>query len=363
LWREWHRSGPAAESDVSDTPKATGDPVLRAACPNETSFGKDALESVRQIALIAPTSLCSGQIAQLIAGQLNARRAEGEFAAYDRFVALAHTEGCGVARGDSEALFMRTLAGYIRHPAVRDCLLLEHGCEKTHNDEMRLFLRELGVDTERLGWGSIQADGGIAAVSKKIGDWFSERAATSIERPREPSRIAVLCDGAVSGVHAGTAAAVARTTLSAGGSFVLLHDDPLWREDDFLKDLGISAAPPSPTLDCGSWSKSEGLHAMDNATASAIEAVAALGASGVDLVLHFAGRSLVPRHPMIPVCQIGTDGTLLETRRDEADANLARNAAHAAESVTAAMRFAMNSKAAPRNADFQITRGRTGVSL
>ena len=58
-----------------------------------------------------------------------------------RFVALAHTEGCGVSSGLSEELYTRTLLGYLLHPLVGPALLLEHGCEKTHNDYFRQELR------------------------------------------------------------------------------------------------------------------------------------------------------------------------------------------------------------------------------
>ena len=81
--------------------------------------------------------------------------------AVTRVVGLVHTEGCGASGGDNEAHFTRTLVGHLVHPFVRRGLLLEHGCEKIHNDAMRIQLREHGVDLDRFGWASVQMDGGI----------------------------------------------------------------------------------------------------------------------------------------------------------------------------------------------------------
>jgi len=65
-----------------------------------------------------------------------------------------------------------SMIGYLRHRAVGRALLLEHGCEKTHNDEFRVNLEKLGVEQARFGWASIQNDGGIEAVTGRVMDWF-----------------------------------------------------------------------------------------------------------------------------------------------------------------------------------------------
>ncbi len=62
---------------------------------------------------------------------------------WDRIVSLPHTEGCGHSSGSSEQLFVRTMLGYSIHPNVTYALLLEHGCEKTHNDYMRKELASM----------------------------------------------------------------------------------------------------------------------------------------------------------------------------------------------------------------------------
>ena len=86
-----------------------------------------------QVGLVMPTSLCSGQVARLIADELNAAR--DERSPVSRYVALAHTEGCGSA--NSAHLFLQTMLGHLRHPFTRRAVLLEHGCEQVHNDAVR----------------------------------------------------------------------------------------------------------------------------------------------------------------------------------------------------------------------------------
>lgn len=70
-----------------------------------------------------------------------------------RFVSLPHTEGCGVS---DVSISSRTLVGYLRSPLVAHALLLEHGCEKTHNDFFAAELRALSVDPQQFGWASLQ---------------------------------------------------------------------------------------------------------------------------------------------------------------------------------------------------------------
>src|SRR5690606_11542150 len=111
-------------------------------------------------------------VARMAANRLN-RQGIGREHSISRFVALVHTEGCGVSGGTSEELYIRTMLGYVTHPLVGACLLLEHGCEKTHNDYMRSQMRSEGVDLNRLGWASVQLDGGIESVLGKIESWFN----------------------------------------------------------------------------------------------------------------------------------------------------------------------------------------------
>eukprot|EP00466_Bigelowiella_natans_P014570 jgi/Bigna1/67335/fgenesh1_pg.3_\ len=164
------------------------------------------LLSLEKIGLIMPTSLCSGQIARLIAEHLNAEveaekkstKKKSKGVVIDRFVALTHTEGCGMgyAYGEEE-IYRRIVLGHVTHPAVRACLFLEHGCEKTHNGYVKNKIlnnneedeekkKKLSADDDsngasssivwesrRMGFASIQRDGGIEKVKRKVREFFS----------------------------------------------------------------------------------------------------------------------------------------------------------------------------------------------
>ena len=96
-----------------------------------------------------------------------------------RVVALPHTEGCGVS---DERVAARTLLGHLASPLVKHALLLEHGCEKTHND---YFAEQLGAlhlgGSEQYGWASLQKDGGVGAVKTKVQAWFEPSSMQSQE--------------------------------------------------------------------------------------------------------------------------------------------------------------------------------------
>ena len=105
----------------------------------------------------------------MTADSLNARGALGRAGGLDRYVALVHTEGCG---GNVQPEYKDMQIGYLQHPKLRHALLLEHGCEVTHNSYFRGLMAEHNLAPSDFGWASIQLDGGIDAVMRKIEDWF-----------------------------------------------------------------------------------------------------------------------------------------------------------------------------------------------
>jgi hypothetical protein len=140
---------------------------------------------------VLPSSLCAGKIAELIADKLNdisrdkkERGGHGYNGRFDRFVALPHTEGCGVEYAHNGIdVYTRTMVGHILHPSVVACVMLEHGCEKTHNDFFRLELdkHQPDGDTFPLLWASVQLDGGIKSVTEKVVKWIYDTTDT-VER-------------------------------------------------------------------------------------------------------------------------------------------------------------------------------------
>ena len=160
IWRDWPQHDASRVEAIRSAPRPRGDPLpVGPGTPSSLQF--DALSTddgytCDQVGLVMPTSLCSGQVARLVAARMNEKMSGG---AVSRYVALVHTEGCGSA--NTAAVFLRTMLGHLKHRFTRRAMLLEHGCEQTHNDAVRNFLEECGVDPARYGWASVQLDGGI----------------------------------------------------------------------------------------------------------------------------------------------------------------------------------------------------------
>src|SRR5690606_2718269 len=179
IWRDWRQTDASRLDDLLQQSIPTSAPLaIRSPQHPAPSTTFDVMVegdnvALDRVGLVLPTSLCAGQVAQMAVKRLN--QAElGRASGISRFVTLVHTEGCGVSGGTSEELYIRTMVGYITHPLVGPCLLLEHGCEKTHNDYMRHQLRQAGIDPASLGWASVQLDGGIDKVLARIEAWFTD---------------------------------------------------------------------------------------------------------------------------------------------------------------------------------------------
>ena len=308
------------------------------------------------VALLLPTSLCSSEVARMLAAELQRK--------YDaagrsiRFVSLPHTEGCGVS---DEKVGAATLLGHLASPLVCHGLLLEHGCEKTHNDYFSKCLIDHGIDTKAFGWASLQADGGVAAVRAKVDEWFAPRL-SSAPPPRCLAPLATLGVGllvecahfaAPGADHAssssdessrplpdGVALCFARLTvqMAAQGLVVLPHTSALLHHPTFL-ETSLAEAPrptlaygqrlgfrpsarllqPAPSEDAEAAGSSStpteaapsagGLHIMSMPTARWVETLSGVGASGVHMMLAWRapGSPAPTGHPMIPMLSVALD--------------------------------------------------------
>src|SRR5215213_1242590 len=229
IWRDWKQTGSEDLDRLENEKEPDGEPLpVKSGVPN-VEFSFEALKSgrgpvVEQVGLVMPTSLCSGQISHRIAHRLNEKDAtQGKVT---RFVALPHTEGCGVSAGSAEAIYSRIVLGHLASPSVRFGLLLEHGCEKTHNDYFRNRLREAGVDPSRFGWASVQLDGGIDSVVAKVEDWFAETLENAGELEYESAgmealRLGLYASGPVSNEAARSLAEITRAIVGSGGTVVV----------------------------------------------------------------------------------------------------------------------------------------------
>ena len=321
-----------------------------------------------RVGLLMPSSLCAGQVAGRIVAELNTRLVPNP-AGVSRFVALPHTEGCGVSGGESEEHYLRVLTGHLLHPSVACAMLLEHGCEKTHNARLREALKRRGIDPDRFGYASIQLDGGFAAVAQVVQRWFAAQVnAAEPTTGTAPMSLGLMLSGKTTVTVETGLARLCLGIAANGGTAVLPENSALPDSPRFLRELGLDARPPA-TLGFGQIAETAGIHVMHTPTAHLVETLTGLGATGVGLLLAVTDRAPVQGHPLIPTLQVGlgplaapfaADLDFCAEGETDAEAFLRR--------VSNLLRDCTKGRLLPRAwqagyIDFQLTRGLTGVSL
>ncbi|MGW6199907.1 UxaA family hydrolase [Kribbella sp. NPDC055110] len=388
IWRNWKQTGPREGISITtdgrmsrklaDLPVEDRDAPLEGLPHRGLTSGSRTPTGLLQaddrlvpeaVGLILPTSLCSGQIALRIAAQAELEKWAGD--AVTRMVALPHTEGCGSSGGASEETFARIMLGYLLHPNTRMALLLEHGCEKTHNDYFRSRLVEAGADPARFGWASIQADGGLDAVGGKVRDWFG-----SFDLPAPVAQsgdlgaltIGLEARGAFSDETAEALALIGREIVGSGGSVVLSSRGALLAHDGFRTAAFGSADPVGPTIAHGQRFAEPGWHVMRMPGTDWMETATGFGATGVQQILaHVAGGTLSAQR-FVPVVEFSNDPETVATYGDDLDAVATGDASEQARiglDLVAAVagRRLVPKAVASGNVGFQITRGLLGTSM
>ncbi len=375
IWRDWKQTDAQDLADIENEPAPSGEPLPVKASPVNLEFSFEAVNFGRGpvvdgIGLVMPTSLCSGQISRRIANRLNESGAAGD--KLTRFVALPHTEGCGVSGGSAESIYSRTLLGHLANPTVRFGLLLEHGCEKTHNDYFHARLREAGLDPSSFGWASVQLDGGIDRVIEKVEDWFVETldAAEELEYETaglEALRLGLYSSGPVSDGAARSFAEITSAVAASGGTVVVPERASLLSSQDYL-DAALGNLAVEATLDYGEAARKPGFHVMRAPTDHWIETATGLGATGVGVMLaHVVGQPL-QAHRMIPLLQTSSDPATLQTHPEDLDIPLEGDPSNWTEGLLRTVSAVASREYTPRlfeagNTDFQFTRGLLGVSM
>ena len=376
IWRDWRQTDSSRLRILRDRPEPTGSPLqirtderpppVPVKLPMYEVNGSFATD---RIGLILPTSLCSGQIARMAAERLT-ESGVGRDAGISRFVTLVHTEGCGASGGVSEEMYIRTMTGYLTHPMTAVALLLEHGCERTHNDFYRQQLIERGLNPGDYGWASVQMDGGIDKVLDRIETWFVD-VLDGCERPDSGEsglsrlRLGLSANEPVSPDLAGALTRLVHDVVESGGTVVVpdnaaLLDHPAFRN-------GLKEQRPRPTLSYGEPVKIPGFHVMETQTTHWVETLTGLGAAGVEIMLAGVGGHILPGHPMVPVVQV-SDNDLPGPLREDIDLMLTGPPEEWRQSLLNLIRDTVARVHAPRaaalgNMDFQVTRGLLGVSV
>lgn len=358
LWRDW-RSGPL-EPRRQPSRSRTGEPLVSEV--RNLDDWPEVAPPAPSVGLILPTSLCSGQIATLIAAQLN-RKATGAHGNIKRFAALPHTEGCGNSIGDNEELFLRTMAGYLMHPSVKTALLLEHGCEKTHNDAFRNALTTLGETADRFGWASIQMDGGIERVSGKVLQWF-EQANGKSERWINGLSVGLVGLGEMPRPVRNAFLDLAFGVVARGGAAIFSENSQSFRQG--LHEIARLQAD-EPTLAYGQTCRQPGLHMMESPTANVVETITGIAAAGVDLILAHSDTMLVPGNPLVPVLQISSARVREMPWASDVDLVLENDTIDGAAALWRTTRETLEGRQTRSqtlgNIAFQVTRGYFGISL
>ena len=366
IWRDWQQTQPVNvrlldERHYSRQPIAIADDVAapKVSIPAYAVAGQLTTE---QVCMVLPTSLCSGQIARMTTDTLNAQ-GMAESAGLSRFVTLVHTEGCG---GTVVPEYKDTLISYLRHPKARHTLLLEHGCEITHNSYFRGLMSERGLDPEAFGWASIQLDGGIDSVMRKIVDWFAERlrddqAPTQRAAGVDAIRLGLLSQGEV---EIGAARSLAKLSkiIVAGGGTVVVPDKDALLQSAFVSELGLDDGVDA-SLGYGQKADSPGFHIMACPRRHWSETLTGLGATGAEIMLGAVDGFAMSGHPLAPVLQVafGAEAS------DDLDAVLSDTGDASAELLDLLV-ATLSGRHTPRHQvtgthDFQVTRGLLGVSM
>ncbi|GAB2555915.1 UxaA family hydrolase [Kribbella endophytica] len=321
------------------------------------------------VGLILPTSLCSGMIALRLSAQAELEKWAGD--SVTRMVALPHTEGCGSSGGASEETFARTMLGYLLHPNTRMALLLEHGCEKTHNDYFRSKLVEAGADPSRFGWASIQADGGLDAVGERVREWFGSfdlPAPAEVDGDVGALTVGLEARGALSDATAEALALIGGEIVGSGGSVVLSSRGGLLESKVFRAAAFGSADVVGSTVAHGQRFVVPGWHVMRMPGTDWMETATGFGAGGVQQILaHVAGGTLSAQR-FVPVVEFSSDPETVAKYGDDLDAVAAGDAADQAKTGLEAIAAVASRRQVPKavasgNVGFQITRGLLGTSM
>ncbi len=380
IWRDWPQARPANIVAIQSI-RYTGQPIPiqgDSAVPDVSLpvYRSGNTFTTDQVGLILPTSLCSGQIARMCVQTLNHQWAEyavqhGRTPDISRFVTLVHTEGCGASVNPE---FRDTLLGYLTHPMVKHALLLEHGCESTHNDYFRQNMCQRGLNPEDYGWASIQLDGGIQSVIRKMSAWFDAQMqqtqpTETVAAGLEAVRVALVTHGMAGALRDSTAdafAALTRMIVSGGGTVVIPQHDPLLVNpfSRFTQTLGLSAGI-LPTLAYGQPATQAGFHIMATPAHDWNETLTGLGATGIELILAHVSDLPLPGHPMLPVLQMTTGGanTALDISLNGSPDTWPRLLLDQIIATLSRDYLPQVQRTGSENVVFQITRGLLGVSL
>ncbi len=375
LWRDWYKEGSLELSSLKSEDALAGIPLPLRYQSKKTPLFYEAIHSgedynPEQIGLVLPTSLCSAEVSKMLAERLTEQKI-GQDQGISRFVALAHTEGCGCSSGTSMEMFIRTMLNHLLHPNVRMAVSLEHGCEKTHNAYMRQELEKLSGTSKKVGWFSIQLDGGIDNVLQKATAWCQANTAllkTSASKKVDAKniRVGLLIRGPLPEFLENILIAFCQRLLDAELSLIIPENSTL------LQSLAtreiIADSQLKPTLAYGQQALEPGLHVMAISSATLEETMTGMGGSGVQIIFSFLKNHPISAHPMIPVVQATWEGKRANPVQNDFDLILPQDSSQGSAQLIKMLEQVLSREYIPKNNArqnnvYQISRGMRGISL
>ncbi len=194
---------------------------------------KSGKVGTRNYYLIVPTSMCASETALQVASSLdNSKEVIKKYPNIDGIVAIPHTEGCGCDSGSQIDRFMRVIKGYVCHPNVGGCLIMDLGCEQTNYEKMHQYLKYvIADDLKAVDWITIQESGGTRPTIEKAKRIILRRLERTNQIKREPFPIAKLIVGtecgasdSFSGITANPIMGNAVDKIIYGGGIAILSE-------------------------------------------------------------------------------------------------------------------------------------------
>ncbi len=124
----------------------------------------------RNYYLVVPTSMCVSETALQVALKMDAQAdMANRYPNIDGIVAIPNTEGCGCAStGGQIDRFLTVLKGFVNHPNVGGCLIMDLGCEQTNYERVHEYLSDNSDGSGKpIDWITVQQSGGTRLAQEK----------------------------------------------------------------------------------------------------------------------------------------------------------------------------------------------------
>ena len=340
----------------------------------------------RNYYLIVPTSMCASELAAELSRRVeNFANSEDQYQNIDGVVAIPHTEGCGCAANEQIDRVLRVLQGFVLHPNVGGCLIMDLGCEQTNYEKMYPYLKSaVEENTKPIDWITIQAAGGTRKALEKAFSMVLTRLpevnkAERVSSPIEHLVVGTECGASdsFSGITAnpvigstvdkviyGKGAAILSEVPEMVGTFEILL--PRFRNKDvakrfldaidwyvtiarklgttlednlvpenkegglinnFIKSLGAVTKGGSTAIedviDYGESIKTKGLTIMQGPGGD-LESVTGIVASGATVVCFSTGKGTITGNAICPVIKVASTDYLAKALPEDIDFNAGR---------------------------------------